>query len=418
MPTYQYQALRLSDQNKIQGTIIAETERQARELLREQELYPTAVKVLQMSKEEERTKKKSREPSAFELWTADKLSRIGMQEKISFTQNLEMMVRAGIPITESLLYMESYMDNPKFKKLLNAIRMDILAGSSFSTALSKHQEVFNDIYINIVHAGEASGELENVMHRLYEMLSAEAKLRKKIIAALVYPIMVVVIAVIVLLIMFIFVLPTFADMYGKMGIKLPLITQIMVWIGQFLKNYWYISLAIAGTFGFLAKKYVTSTTGKSHVDRCMLKVPVVSPLVVAVSVSHFISTLNVSFAAGLPITDCIFMACQTVTHTTIRQAFDEVNLKIQAGQRLASAMADIEILPAMVIIMISTGEESGALEDMLGHSLNFLESEVNQRVDILMSMMEPVMLIVLGAVVGCMALSIYLPLFSMYEHLH
>jgi len=416
MPTYQYRAMRIADQNKIQGTINAETERQARELLREQELYPTEVKPL-ISKSEEGHKNK-KEPSAIELWLADKLATVGTQERITFTQNLQMMVKAGIPITEALLYMESYMDNLKFRKLLNSIRRDILSGASFSNSLSNYPKVFSDVYISIVHAGEVSGELEAVLHRLSDMLSAEAKLRKKVISAMVYPCMVIFIAVLVFLVMMVFVLPVFSDMYSKMGITLPLITQIMLGISHFLRSYWYIViLSVVGVvLGY--KKYVSTPQGKTNVDAFTLKIPVISPLIVAVSVSHFISTLNVSFSAGLPITDCIFMACQTVTHNVIRQAFDEVNLKIQAGQRLASALADTEILPSMLVIMISTGEESGALEVMLAHCLDYLETEVNQRIDVLMSMMEPLLLIVLGVMVGCLAMSVYLPLYSMYEHIH
>lgn len=416
MATYQYNAVKIADKSRIQGTIHAENERQARELLREQELYPTSVKLLKADAQEEK-KPKGKQQSPIEAWMSEKLSKVGMQEKISFTQNLEMMVKAGIPITEALLYQESYMENPKFKRLLNTIRLDILAGFSFSRALAKHKKVFNDVYVSIIQAGESSGELEAVLKRLSEMLHATAKLQKKVIAAMVYPAMVIVIVIIVLLIMFIFVIPTFTDMYGKMGIKLPLITQIMVWISTFLRNFWYIALSVTVGGFFGTKKFVTSPYGKAIVDKAMLKIPVVSPLVSSVASSHFISTLNVSFAAGLPITDCIFMACQTVTHTVIRKAFDEVNLKIQAGQRLASALSETDILPPMVIIMISTGEQAGSLDEMLKHCLEYLEEEVNQRVEVLMSMMEPVLLIVLGVIVGCMALSIYLPLFSMYEHM-
>ncbi len=414
MGTYQYSAVRKTDKNVIKGTINAENEHQAREYLREQELFPTSVKLLSTSAKKE---KKKKEPTAMELWIADKLSTLGMQEKIAFTQNLGMMVKAGIPLTEALLYMESYMDNPKFKKLVNTIRQDILAGSSFSRALTKHKKFFNDIYVNIVQAGEASGELESVLKRLSDLLLAEARLRKKVISAMVYPIMLIVIVTIVLLIMFLFVLPTFAEMYDKMGVELPLITKIMVGISDFLRNFWYIALSITIGGGYAFYKFVTSRGGKAIVDRFLLKVPVASPLISAVSSSHFISTLHISFSAGLPITDCIFMACQTVTHTTLREAFDEANLKIQAGQRLASALSDTDVLPAMVLVMVSTGEESGSLDEMLQHSLTYLEEEVNQRVEVLMSMMEPVMLIVLGVVVGCMALSIYLPLFGMYENM-
>ncbi len=417
MAIYQYSAVKQGNKNKVRGTINAENERHARELLREQELFPTSVKLLK-SVTQDRGSKKAEASSPFQEMIAEKLSKIGMEEKISFTQNLEMMVKAGIPITEALLYMETYMENPKFKRLVNTIRLDILAGSSFSKALAKHPKVFNSVYVSIIQAGEASGELETVLKRLSEMLIAESKLMKKVIAAMAYPAMVVVIAILVMLIMFIFVLPTFSKIYAQMGVKLPLLTIIMLGISDFLRNFWYICIAgaVGGFFG--AKKFVLSPLGRAFIDSTILKIPVAAPLIYSVSASHFISTLNVSFSAGLPITDCIYMACHTVTNTVIRAAFDEVNIKIQAGQRLAAALSEAEVLQPMVIVMISTGEESGSLDEMLTHTLSYLEEEVNQRVEVLMSMMEPVMLIVLGAITGCMALSVYLPMFGMYDHMH
>lgn len=416
MVTYQYKALRKADNSLIQGTISAQDERQAREFLREQELYPTSVKLL-LKPQPSEPKKQEKTQSSFEMWLAEKLCTMGIKEKLAFTQNLEMMVKAGIPITEALLYMESYMDNIKFKKLLSSIRLDILAGSTLSRSLSKHDKFFNDIYISIVQAGEASGELETVLKRLSDLLLAESKLRKKIILALVYPIILVVIITIVMAIMFVFVIPTFADIYVKLGVQLPLITRVMIGISDFLRNFWYIALpAIVGAvLGFY--KFACSDVGKRLIDKILLKIPVVSPLLTAVCSSHFLSTLHISFSSGLPITDCIFMACQTVTNTAIRTAFDEVNLKIQAGQRLAAALAEANYLPAMTLIMISTGEESGSLEEMLSRCLDYLDQEVNQRVEILMSMMEPFMIVVLGIIVGCLALAIYLPMFGVYEHI-
>lgn len=414
MATFQYQAVKMTTKTKVQGTINAESERHARELLREQELYPTALKPLKVTER----KKKEKVQSPIELWIKEKTSKVGLAEQISFTQNLEMMVRAGIPITEALLYMESYMDNPKFKRLLNTLRLDILSGFSFSRALEKHSRIFNDVYVSIIQAGESSGELESVLKRLAEMLNAQGELKKKVVAALVYPVMVIFIVILVMAVMFIFVIPTFSDMYAKMGIKLPLITQIMVWISDFIRHFWYITIAILIGAFFGLKKFVTTELGRYLVDSTTLRLPVVSPLVIAISLTHFISTLHVSFSAGLPITDCIIMACKTITHTIIRAAFDEVNLKVQAGQRLAQSLIETDLIPPMIIIMISTGEKSGSLEEMLVHSLTFLEVEVNQRVEVLIAMMEPVLLIVLGGVTGAMALSIYLPLFGMYEHVH
>lgn len=414
MATYQYTAVKMSDKSRVRGTIKAETERQARELLRQQELYPTNLQVLESSGTKGFKDRKAKSP--VEEWFQEKFSSVGLNQKITFTQNLGIMVKAGIPITEALLYMESYIDdNPRFKQLVQTIRADIMAGMGLSKSLGRHPKIFNDTYTSIIQAGEASGELESVLERLAGLLIAQGNLQKKVISAMVYPAAVIAIVCIVLTLMFVLVIPTFTNMYNQMGIKLPLITQIMVWISDFMRNFWYICILmiIGGGYGF--SRFAASEVGKEMIDKTLLKIPVVTPLVLAVSSSHFISTLQVSFAAGLPITDCIFMACNTVQNVILRRMFDDVNIKIQAGQRLAASMADTGIFPGAVNIMLSTGEESGTLDSMLVHCLEYLEEEVNQRVEVLMSLMEPVLLVVLGGVVGAMALAVYLPLFGMYE---
>lgn len=413
METFQYTAIKMGDKTKVQGTINAENERHARELLREQELYPTSVKPLKVAKTmDSRRGKGGKDPLS--AWLEEKTSKVGLNEKIAFTQNLAMMIKAGIPVTEALLYMESYADNMKFKRLINSVRLDILAGFSFSRALAKQDGIFSETYCSIVQAGEASGELEQVLNRLTEMLLRDAELKKKLSSAMTYPIMVICIVILVVLLMFIFVIPTFAEMFEKMSLKLPLITRVMMGISDFLRNFWYVALGVTTTVTIATMKFISTPLGRRTLDGLLLKLPVVKELVTSVNSSHFISTFQISFSAGLPVTDCLFMSTKTVTHTIIREAYEQVNLQVQAGQRIAASLADTGYLPDMVLIMLSTGEESGSLDTMLQHSLTYLESEVNAKVDIMMSMIEPCLLVSLGTIVGCLALSIYLPLFSLY----
>jgi type IV pilus assembly protein PilC len=416
--SYHYTAINKLDKSMVNGTIRAENELSAREKLRSLSLITTNLKEIKTAKIEDAARPATRKQLSPAMeWINSKLSTIGLKEKILFTQNLAIMIRAGIPITECLLYMESYMENYKFKKLLNTLRLDILGGLTLSRAMDKHPEFFDSIYVSIVQAGEASGELENVLNRLTKLLQDQAALKKKIVAALTYPVILVFIISIVLAVMFIFVIPTFASMYEQMGVTLPLITQAMISISNFIRSFWYISIAMMVAGGFAFKQYISTSFGRMQVDGLLLKIPVVKTLVTAVSSSHFISTLHISFGAGLPITECMFMAVQTVTNSVIKAAFEEANIKIQSGQRIAAALAESKVLPGMVLIMLSTGEEAGSLEAMMDNSLHYLEGEVNQRVDILMSMMEPLLMLVIGVIVGAMALSIYLPLFGMYEHI-
>lgn len=412
MASFQYEALKISDRSRINGVISAASEKEAREMLREQNLIPTKIAVLTNDAVQAGKKK-----GGFATFLQN-VGGIGAKDKIAFTRNIGMMIRAGIPVMEALLYYENYASNPKFRKVVAQLRQDILSGYSFSQALAKHKTVFDDVYVNVTKAGERAGELDQTMNRLTHLLTKAEQLKMKIVSAAVYPIIVVVILAIVLLIMFILVLPTFAEIYKQMNVKLPLITQIMMGISSALRNYWFISFPILGFSLFGISKFVKSPTGKSLVDEQVLKVPVLGELIKYTQSSNFVSTMYVSFGAGLPITDALFLATETLTHTQIKAAYKKVNMQIQAGQRLAIALAATGYVPDIVMLMISTGEESGDLEKMLEASYDYLEEEISHRVGILTSLMEPVMLMVIGTVVGFVALSIYLPLFSVYDHIH
>jgi len=409
MTSFQYEAMRINDRSKINGVINAPGEKEAREMLREQNLIPTKIAVLANE-----VKVKKGNPISEMM---QQMMGIGAKDRIAFTRNMGMMIRAGIPVTEALLYYENYATNKKFRKIVSRIRQDIISGYSFSQALSKHKQIFDEIYVNVTKAGERSGELDQTMNRLTHLLVKADALKMKIVSASVYPCIVVVILSLVLLVMFLLVLPTFADIYKQMNVPLPMITQFMMAISHALRNYWFIAFPIIGMSLFGLFKFVKSPGGKTIIDQFSLKVPILGELIKHTESSNFVSTLFVSFGAGLPITDALFLATQTVTHTQMRDALKQVNIQIQTGQRLAIALSKTGYIPDIVMLMISTGEESGDLEKMLEASYDYLEEEVNHRIGILTTMMEPIMLVVVGVVVGFVALSIYLPLFSIYENI-
>lgn len=407
MTTFQYQAMKISDRAQVSGVISAESEREAREMLREQDLIPTKLNAV----------KTARPQGPGLSWIDQIMSRfteVGSKELITFTRNMAMMNRSGIPLTEALLYFENYAKNPKFKVIISQIRQDILNGMSFHQALAKH-ELFNQVYVNVTKAGESSGELDATLSRLAEVLGNSEKLKMKVVSACVYPMIVLFIMVLVLLVMFLWVIPTFVDIFEQMGLKLPLITQIMVAISRFMTGAWYIFFPLVGVSCYGLFKYFTSASGRAVVDRVMLKMPVLGELVKYIANAQFVSTFHVSFSAGLPITEALQLSVQTIGHSEIRQAFQRVNTQIQAGQGLGVSLAQTGKVPELVLLMISSGEESGELDRMLKMSLDHLEEEVNHRVGILTTMLEPLLMLVLGVVVGFVALSIYMPMFSMYE---
>jgi type II secretory pathway component PulF len=412
MPSFQYEALHINDRTRQNGVINAPSEREAREMLREQNLIPTQIALVNTNSQTSPSGNKI----GFISGLLQRVMGITTKDRITFTRNVGMMLRAGIPVTEALLYFENFCPNPKFRKVTASIRQDIMSGYAFNQALAKHKNVFDDVYINVTKAGERSGELDQTMSRLTQLLTRGQQLQMKIISASTYPVIVVVILCLVLILMFVLVLPTFATLYAQMNVKLPLITQVMLGISHVCRDYWFVTFPILGVSIFSAFNFFRGD-GKSLMDQFVMKVPVLGELVKHTQSSHFVSTLFVAFGAGLPITDALYLASETVTHTQMRVAFKEVNIQIQTGQRLASALSRVGYVPDIVMLMISTGEESGELEKMLETAYEYLEEEISHRVGILTSLLEPVMLLAIGIVVGAVALSIYLPLFSIYEHL-
>ena len=408
MPSYQYKALNMKSRTPTSGMINAESERQAREKLRELQLIPTNLKEV----------KQSASGSGNPLKRILAMFKgVGSKELLAFTRNIGIMVKNGIPLTEALLYFENYLDNPNFKTIINQIRKDILGGVSFSGALRKHPKVFDEVYVNVTQVGESSGELDSVLNRLNDLMMRWEKIRSKVISASVYPAIILFIATVVITLILVIVLPTFTEIYDQMGVELPLITEIMVAISDFLRNAWFIAIPAIGASVFGLVKLVNTPQGKLFFDQLSLKVPVLGDVVRFVNCSQFISTMSVSFTSGLPITEALVLSAETVSNTVMRESFREINVKVQAGQRLGEVFAQNGYFPDLVLLMISTGEESGDLDRMLSNSYDFLEDEVNQKIDILMALMEPVMLMVLGGIVGFVALGIYLPLFGMYENM-
>jgi type IV pilus assembly protein PilC len=407
MGAYHYEAMRLDSKTRVKGVITANSEKEARVQLREQDMMTLKLTAIQQG-----ARARSFNPLALFNPTG-----ISAKDKIAFTRNLAMMVKAGVPVTEALLYFETYSDNPALKQLGSKVRKDIMGGLSLSTALQKQRKLFNEVFIGIIQAGESSGELEVTLQRLTDLMVRSEKLKGKIVAASVYPAIVVGILTLVLLVMFLFVLPTFEKIYKQMNVELPLITQIMLGISASLRNYWFLTFPalFASVFGVF--KYMVSAGGKRFLDVWMLKVPVLSRLLIFANISYFVSTLMVSFSAGVPITESLELATTTINNSVIRKSLEEVGPKVQVGYKLGAALEPIKFIPQLVMLMIATGEESGELEKMLAASFEYLEEEVNVTVDRLTQLVEPLLLLVLGLIVGVVALGVYLPLFSIYENL-
>jgi type IV pilus assembly protein PilC len=412
MPNFDYKALDIKTKENRTGIVLATNEIEARLKLRGMNLVPLSLKVVQDEATGSGAAGSFNFSKIMEMFASVKNSDI-----ISFSRNLAIMVRGGIPLTEALLYFENFAENRKFKKILNSVRNDILGGDNLSNALAKFPNAFSEIYINITKAGESSGELDVTMDRMADMITRTEKIKAKIISAAIYPCIVLSLVFIVMTVIFIWVLPAFTKIYKQMGIKLPDLTLFMVFISDCFRNYWFIVFpAIFGSiWGFL--KFIKTPIGKDIFDKFCIRVPILTEVIRYSNISSFISTLAVCFNSGVPITEALDFAVNTVSNNVLKVSMQSVNRQVQVGKPLGVALSETGVIPELVLLVVATGEESGNLEQSLITATEYLEKEINSRIEILMALMEPLLLLFLGVVVGFVAMSIYMPLFSMYENM-
>lgn len=411
MGNYQYKALHAMKRTETTGVIAANNELEARGKLRELDLITLSLIEVDTSG---KVKKAAGPMDKLATFFQGSVSR---KDIIAFSQNLSIMVRGGIPLTEGLLYFQSFTKSVAFKSLVQQLRKDIFEGKSFSDSLAKHRKYFDDVYINVTRAGEESGEMDVTMDKMADLYERSEKIKGKIISAGIYPAIVLCLVGLVLVVCFVFVLPSFADIYKKMGVELPDITKFMMFCSDLCRNWWFITFPALGGAFFGIIHFIKTPLGKSIIDNNNIKIPVLKEVVRFANVSTFISTLSVCFGAGIPITTALNYAVSAINNVAIRESMESVKAQVQAGRRLSQALAESGQIPDLVMLMLATGDESGNLDESLQTAQEYLEKEVNGRIEILMSFMEPVLLLFLGVVVGVVAMSIYMPLFSMYDHI-
>ena len=402
MTIYNYVALK-NNKDIVTGKIEAESLRDARDQVRKLGFLPTKVTEENLKKDDV---KKDDKPGM--------MKSLGLQDKIEFTSTLQILAQAGIPIIESLMFIENDAAKLKQRLVSKELRRQIMGGSTFADTVSKYPEIFGQVYIGLVKAGEDSGELEKTLERLLELLNKEANIRGKVIGTLMYPMFVIVLAVLIVLVMLMFVFPVFKDMFDNMGQELPWITATLMSAGIFLKTYWYfvplIFIAIFGGLSFLFKW----EPSKRKIDENVLKIPVLCDLIQYSNFANFIAVLQVAYDAGVPIIECLYLSILTLTNFTLKDQVAIATGKVQQGQHLSTALRATGVMPKMILFMISTGEQSGRLGDMMGQATKFIDKKLDTIIDTMTKMIEPIMLIVIGSIVLVLALALYLPLFGSY----
>lgn len=405
MSIYNYIALK-NNKDIVKGKVEAETLREARESIRKLGFIPTKVYEEKAKGAEDKAEKKDAKPG--------KMKKLGLQDKMDFTSTLQILAQSGIPIIESLMFIENDAAKLKVRLVAKELRRQIMAGATFADTIAKYPEQFGQIYIGLCKAGEDSGELEKTLERLLELQTKEANIRGKVIGTLMYPMFVIVLAVIIVLVMLMFVFPVFKEMFDGMGKELPWITATLMSAGIFLKTYWFfvpiILGSIFGTISFLFKWQPS----KRKIDEFVLKVPLLTDLIQYSNFANFIAVMQVAYDAGVPIIECLYLANMTLTNHTLKTKIETATLKVQQGQHLSIALRSTRVMPKMILFMIATGEQSGRLGDMLLQATAFIDKKLDAIIDTMTKMIEPIMLIVIGSIVLTLALALYLPLFNSY----
>ena len=331
-----------------------------------------------------------------------------------FTRQMATMMKAGVPLLQSFDIVGRGNPKPAVTKLLNDIRQDVETGTSLSSAFRKHPLYFNDLYCNLIEAGEAAGILEALMDRLATYMEKTEAIKSKIKSALMYPISVVIVAFVVVTVIMIFVIPAFKEVFSSFGADLPAPTLLVMAISEFFVSYWWLIFGvIGGGFYFFMQAWKRSPKMQRVMDRLLLKLPVFGVLIDKSCVARWTRTLSTMFAAGVPLVEALESVGGASGNSVYREATEKIQHDVSTGTSLTNAMSDANVFPSMVLQMCAIGEESGSIDHMLGKAADFYEAEVDEMVAGLSSLMEPIIIVFLGGLIGGIVVSMYLPIFKL-----
>jgi type IV pilus assembly protein PilC len=403
MPTYQYVA-RDKAGKKVQGNLTGLDERAIREQLRRKELFVTTLTVQKQSG--------AQQSSFF------RKKKVGLGDMVIMSRQLATLVRAGLPLVESVQVLSNQTQNHLLKQTLTDIRQDVLAGSTFTQAISKHPAIFSELYQALANAGEVAGSLDETLQVAAEQLDKEQQLKETIKSAFVYPAAVVITAVGVVTFLLIFVVPVFAGVYDQFHAELPAPTKLLVVMSKIITRYWW--MVGAGVYGFIKvfKKWSVTEKGRKICDKVKLKVPLFGPLNRKVAISRMTRTFSAMVASGVPILSGLQTAARVTGNVVFMEVINDAITKVNEGVRLSIPLEQSRQFPPMVVHMIAAGEESGNMDEMLKQVTTFYDRDIEYAVQRLTRMMEPLMTVVLGVIVGFVLLALYMPIFNLSKVIH
>jgi type IV pilus assembly protein PilC len=378
------------------GSMEAESEDAVNQRLRSQQLQPTKVK-------------KKGKALSFRMGTG-----VGPKDIVTFTRLFATMIDAGLPIVQCLDILQGQTDNKNFGVVLRDVKASVEQGATFSDSLRRHPKVFDQLYVNLVQAGEVGGILDTILNRLAVYIEKAMKLSRQVKGAMVYPSIVIVVFFGVLSILLLFVIPGFENMFKDFGAKdeLPALTRMVMVISRaFVGNLIWLFLAVSGIVFGVGYAYRTPR-GKKIIHRALLNMPVIGPVLRKIAVARFTRTLGTLLASGVPILDALEIVAKTAGNVIVEEAIMYSRQKIAEGKNMAQPLAETEVFPPMVVQMVAVGEQTGALDTMLNKIADFYEEEVDVAVSAMTSLIEPVLMVGIGGTVGVVLIAMYLPIFS------
>ena len=394
MPTFEWKGSRAGQMQS--GVLNADSKEAANEILRRQRIEAPSIR------------EKGKE-IAFPKFGGG----VPPQLVAIFTRQFSVMIDAGLPLVQCLEILAGQQENKTFKRALIQIRQDVESGSNLADSMRKHPKIFNDLFTNMVAAGEAGGILDTILQRLAQYIEKSVKLNSQVKSAMIYPVAVISIACIVVAIILWKVIPVFAALFKGLGAELPMPTQIVIWLSNFIADFWWlIAIVIGGTI-YALRRYHETYKGKRVLDGIILKMPILGILMRKIAVARFCRTLSTLTSSGVPILDGLQITARTAGNSIIEDAIMATRKSVEEGKTISEPLSDTDVFPTMVVQMIAVGEQTGAMDAMLQKIADFYEEEVDAAVKDLLTALEPIMIVFLGAVVGGVVISMYLPLFSL-----
>jgi type IV pilus assembly protein PilC len=382
------------------GELVAKSRDEAVEQLRKQQVVVTSLE-----------EKAAKQGFSFQFG-----SGVGEKDLVVFTRQFGTMINAGLPLIQCLEILSTQSESVALRAAVGEIKVHVEGGATFSDSLKKHSKIFDDLYVNMVHAGEVGGLLDTIMGRLSKHIEKAMKLKGQIKSAMVYPSAILGIAGVVITVLMIWVIPVFEKMFkemsgGKVGLPGP--TQLVIDASNFFQGYWYVILGVLVAVVVSIKKYYGTQQGRLAIDKLLLKTPIFGDLIRKASVAKFTRTLGTLLSSGVPLLEALTICAKTAGNKVVEGALLEAKVSISGGKTISDPLAKSGTFPKMVTHMIAVGESTGALDSMLGKIADFYEDEVDEAVTNLTTLLEPMMMVFLGITVGFIVIAMYLPIFTM-----